>query len=582
MVFAVTRFHRMLFGRKFVLETDHKPLLQIFGSRKGIPTYTANRLQRWALTLLLYDFEIQYISTDSFGHADILSRLINRHVRPEEEYVIANLELEHSIRTVINESLQTFPLSFKVVQSETRNDECFQQVIRYVNEGWPSKKASIAHPGIEQFYLRRECLAIVAGCIMYGDRLVLPPTCRKRVLQQLHKGHPGIERMRSIARRYVYWPNIDEEIADLVRACNECASVAKTDRKTNLESWPAPAKPWQRLHLDFAGPMDGNFFLIMVDSYTKWPEVVRTKEITTTATLRILRGIFARYGQPETLVTDNGTQLTSDRFEAFCDTHGIVHLKTAPYHPQSNGLAERFVDTFKRSLKKITAGGEALEEAIDSFLLCYRSTPCRSAPDGKSPGELLYGRPIRTAMELLRPPTTLPKHLATDQEKQFNLKHGTKARNYHSQDLVWAKVYSANKWTWEPGRVIERIGSVMYNIWLPSKQNLIRSHCNQLRTRHQSEESSSHQEGSSEDIQLPLSVLLDSWGLRNATTGPEIEQDQPAVVLPPELLEDLQPTPVQRRSKRTPLSEPKQQPVPPRQSSRTRRPPVRYEPYSLY
>ncbi|XP_055522549.1 uncharacterized protein K02A2.6-like [Wyeomyia smithii] len=77
LVFAVTRFHRMLFGRKFILETDHKPLLAIFGSKNGIPTYTANRLQRWALTLLLYQFDIRYVSTESFGYADILSRLIN-------------------------------------------------------------------------------------------------------------------------------------------------------------------------------------------------------------------------------------------------------------------------------------------------------------------------------------------------------------------------------------------------------------------------------------------------------------------------------------------------------------------------
>ncbi|XP_053691513.1 uncharacterized protein K02A2.6-like [Sabethes cyaneus] len=407
----------------------------------------SHRLQRWALTLLLYDFEICYIATDSFGRADVLSRLINRHVRPEEEYVIANLELEDSVRTVINESLQVFPLSFKAIQSETKGDVNLQQVIRRT-------KNSITDPGIQQFYQRRESLSVVAGCLLYSERVVIPPSFRKRVLQQLHKGHPGIERMRSVARQHVYWPNIDDDVAKLV------------------------AKPWQRLHLDYAGPLDGNFFLILVDSYTKWPEVVQTKEITTTATLRILRGIFARYGQPETLVTDNGTQLTSDRFESYCDKNGIVHLKTAPFHPQSNGLAERFVDTFKRSLKKIIAGGETLDEAMDTFLLCYRTTPCRSAPGGKSPADLMYGRPIRTSLELLRPPTPYHKLPSTAQEKQFNRKHGAKAQCYNQQDHIWAKVYAANKWTWQLAIVIERIGRVMYNIWLPSKQNLIRSHCN--------------------------------------------------------------------------------------------------------
>ncbi|XP_055615101.1 uncharacterized protein K02A2.6-like [Toxorhynchites rutilus septentrionalis] len=101
LIFAVTRFHRMIFGRKFTLETDHKPLLAIFGSRKGIPVYTANRLQRWALTLLLYDFNIQYVKTESLGYADILSKLINTHVRPNEEYVIASIELEDCMQNII-------------------------------------------------------------------------------------------------------------------------------------------------------------------------------------------------------------------------------------------------------------------------------------------------------------------------------------------------------------------------------------------------------------------------------------------------------------------------------------------------
>ncbi|XP_053686364.1 uncharacterized protein K02A2.6-like [Sabethes cyaneus] len=349
----------------------------------------------------------------------------------------------------------------------------------------------------------------------------------------------------------------------------------KTDRKTIMEPWPPPTKVWQRLHLDYTGPLDGNYFLILVDSYTKWPEVKRIKEITTTATLRILRGIFARYGHPETLVTDNGTQRTSDRFESYCDKNGIVHLKTAPFHPQSNGLAEKFVDTFKRSLKKIIAGGETLEEAIDSFLLCYRTTPCRSAPGGKSPADLMYGRTIRTSLGLLHPPTPYHKLPSTAQEKKFDRKHGAKARCYKQQDLIWAKVYAATKWTWQPSIVIERIGRVMYNIWLPSKQNLIRSHCNQLRT-HQLAESAAETETTPSSVQVPLSILLDSWGLR-PTLEPEAEETD----LPAFLQADLQPQVIRRRH-RTPLSNQLQQPIPIRQSSRLRRQPARYDPYHLF
>ncbi|XP_055542864.1 uncharacterized protein K02A2.6-like [Wyeomyia smithii] len=150
---------------------------------------------------------------------------------------------------------------------------------------------------------------------MYGERLVIPPKFQKRTLQQLHIGHPGVEGMRSIARQYVYWSHIDEDIAKLVQTCNECASVAKIDRRTILESWPVPKKPWQRVHLDYAGPMDGWFYLILVYSFSEWPEVIRTRKITTLATVGILRGIFARFEAPETLVTDSGTQFISSPFD---------------------------------------------------------------------------------------------------------------------------------------------------------------------------------------------------------------------------------------------------------------------------
>lgn len=121
-IFALTRFHRMIFGRKFLLQTDHAPLLRDFGSKKGIPVYTANRLQRWALILLMYNFSIQYVATDKFGHADILSRLINHHVKPDEDFVIASIMLESDVRSVVIESFNMLPLNFRAVQQGTRTD----------------------------------------------------------------------------------------------------------------------------------------------------------------------------------------------------------------------------------------------------------------------------------------------------------------------------------------------------------------------------------------------------------------------------------------------------------------------------
>ncbi|XP_038116710.1 uncharacterized protein K02A2.6-like [Culex quinquefasciatus] len=264
-VFAVTKFHKMIFGRRFLLQTDHAPLLRIFGSKKGIPVYTANRLQRFALNLLLYDFSIQYVSTDKFGDADVLSRLINQHVRPEEDYVIASVRLEEDIRSVATESINALPLSFRAVAKSTQSDPQLRKIYRYVLEGWPRVK--VADPEIRRYQTRADSLTVVDGCIMFAERLVIPAQHRKRCLEQLHRGHPGMVRMKQIARSYVYWPSLDDEIVGYVKACQPCASVARSPPHSAPVPWPKAAGPWQRIHIDFAGPINGDYFLIAVDSF---------------------------------------------------------------------------------------------------------------------------------------------------------------------------------------------------------------------------------------------------------------------------------------------------------------------------
>ncbi|XP_053692179.1 uncharacterized protein K02A2.6-like [Sabethes cyaneus] len=122
LVFACVKFHRMLWGRKFTLQTDHQPLLKVFGSKKGIPVHTANRLQRWALTLLGYDFKVEYISTQNFGYADVLSRLIDKHVKPQEEAVIATVYVEADVSSCLHETLQNTPITFEKVRGATASD----------------------------------------------------------------------------------------------------------------------------------------------------------------------------------------------------------------------------------------------------------------------------------------------------------------------------------------------------------------------------------------------------------------------------------------------------------------------------
>ncbi|XP_062557640.1 uncharacterized protein K02A2.6-like [Armigeres subalbatus] len=279
-IYAVKKFHKFIFGRRFRLQTDHAPLLRIFGSKKGIPTYTANRLQRWALTLLSYDFSIEYVSTDKFGNADVLSRLIDQHNRPEEDVIIACTTLEEDLRSVAIDSTKQLPLSFSMVEKATASDPILRKIFRFINDGWPKSRSEVKDREMLKFFDRQEALSVVQGGIMLGDRLVIPTVFRKRCLHQLHKGHPGIQRMKSIARSFVYWPGLDDEIVSFVKACRQCALAVRSPPKAEPESWRPTTAPWQRVHADYACPLDGEYYLLVIDAHTKWPEIFPTRQTT--------------------------------------------------------------------------------------------------------------------------------------------------------------------------------------------------------------------------------------------------------------------------------------------------------------
>ena len=162
-----------------------------------------------------------------------------------------------------------------------------------------------------------------------------------------------------------------------------------------------PKSPWQRVHLDFAGPFQGHMFLVAVDAHSKWPEVAIMKSTTSAKTIEVLRTMFSAHGLPEQIVTDNGPQFVSEDFEAFLKQNGIKHIRTAPYHPSSNGLAERFVQSLKLALKASLNSGMSLTQRLSNYLLTYRTTP--HATTGVSPCSLFLHRHIRTRLDLLHP-----------------------------------------------------------------------------------------------------------------------------------------------------------------------------------
>ena len=232
---------------------------------------------------------------------------------------------------------------------------------------------------------RKMELSVLDGCVLWGSQVVVPPQGREAVLQELHDTHPGTSKMKALARGYIWWPQMDNEIEQLVRRCNVCQESRPSPPVAPLHPWAWPDSPWSRLHLGFAGPFWGRMFLVLVDSYSKWMYVRLMSSITSSKTIEQLRIIFSTHGLPRKIVTDNRSSFTSAEFHQFMSENGIKHIFSAPYHTSTNGLAERAVQTFKQSMKRINGG--SVQEKLSKFLFKYRIMPHSAtgvAPSGLS------------------------------------------------------------------------------------------------------------------------------------------------------------------------------------------------------
>ena len=176
------------------------------------------------------------------------------------------------------------------------------KVYEYTSSGWPGTSPSLE---LRPFWNRRNELSLENGCLLWGRRVIVSFRFQKRLLEELHKCHPGMCRMKALARSFVWWPGIDLDIEERVRFCDVCTLVHYSPKAVPLLLWPWSTEPWQRIHIDYAEVKDQQFLLV-VDGHSKWMEVFPMRSTTAEATIEVLRALFSRYGLPLELVSDNG------------------------------------------------------------------------------------------------------------------------------------------------------------------------------------------------------------------------------------------------------------------------------------
>lgn len=477
LVCTVKKFHKFLFGQKFTIFTDHKPLLGIFG-KEGKNQLCVTRLQRYVMDMAIYDYDILYRPSAQMGNADFCSRF------PLDIEVPKCVD-SGSVKSI--NFFSDFPIDYSLIAKETKVDDFLSKIAHYVTNGWPQR----IEKDWKRAYSLRFDLEVVEGCLLYQDRVFVPFKLHGANLKLLHSNHIGIVKMKQIARRCLFWLGINDDIEWHVKQCQICLQTSVIPKPTSSTSWTPTDRPFSRIHADFFH-FDHRTFLLVVDSYSKWLEIDLMKTGTDASkVIRKFTAIFARFGLPDVLVTDGGPPFNASQFTLFMERQGIKVLKSPPYNPSSNGQAERMVrvakDVFKKFLLDPSTKTLDIEDRITYFLCNYRNTT--SGDDEKFPSERVFSFKPKTLTDLLHPKRTYKEHLIfpktkDDIDEQVDISCGAPSQDQFLMlnvgDNILYKNHDKNALEkWIIAQYVARVSTNIYRITIG--RNTLNAHRSQLK-----------------------------------------------------------------------------------------------------
>ena len=470
-VWAVERWRTYLWGRRFVLRTDHHALTTLLTSagagRAGL------RIARWSARLLCFTYDVTYRPGHLNVTADCLSRLpvTTTHEETEEPDMIA---------TVFKGSL----CAISIPELTSASELCPELSLlrNQIQKGWPKCKQNLPE-NLAPFFQVRDELSVHGSLITRGpDRVVVPVSLRPRLVDLAHEGHQGIVRTKQRLRELFWWPQLDKLVQSVISSCVDCQYSDKVTKTapTPLTPVEMPDAPWEKVAIDITGPFDTatwdcRYAIVLTDYYSKWPEVAFTSAVTTDVILRFLATVFSREGNPLYLVSDNGCQFTSHAFSEFLKARGIQHLRSSVYYPQANGAVERFNRVLKDCLQTCERRHSSWKEAVTEFLHNYRATP--HATTGATPFELLRNRKMRTKLNILPVALKSKAHAQIKQrviQKQNKMKEytdkkkGAKTTTIKVGDTVRVRrpehVHKGSSRFTEPRTVVKKVGQNTFTL----------------------------------------------------------------------------------------------------------------------
>jgi transposase InsO family protein len=390
-LWACEKWEKFLLGRHFTLRTDHRPLT--FLLKKHWQGRQSAKFVRWNDRLAQFDFQIEYRPGAENDVADFLSR----HPASDEQSFEDDQDNTILIRRVAEDGI-----SVDIIREATASDRLLQRVIKFVETQWPQK---VHQKDLKPFFHLRHLLSVEQGCLLREERLVLPVHLSKRLLRLAHAGHPGIVRMKRKLRETYWWPSMNNDIDHFVRHCQACQCSEKSFKPNVVPRMeiPVPDTAWSKVAIDIAGPyftapVGRRFIVTIIDYYSKFPEVLLTDTTTSLSIIKWLEEVFARYGNPDELVSDNGPQFVSHEFQYFLKSRNVKHHRASVYTPQQNGLVEVFNRFLKHGIQAFYGAHTSWDQGILELLAHYRATA--PSANKESPCELMFGRKMRLPFEV--------------------------------------------------------------------------------------------------------------------------------------------------------------------------------------
>ena len=380
---VMEKFHHFLYGNEFILETDQKPLEVILSKSLNQAT---PRLQRILIRTFPYHFKVRYIPSLTNHVTDCLSRLGFQ----KDSISLPKLHVNQ-----ITSQLKARSDSLHNLQIATQDDDKLVILKPIIQQGWPKTIKEVLTK-VQIYWTFHEELTIEDGLVLKGMRIIIPNKKREEILKLIHDGHLGLNKCKMRAKETVYWLGISEQLEQLILNCQLCLKYSRSKDKNTPHTalgHEIPSVPWSKVTTDIFH-FESKSYLLVVDYTSRFPIVREIKSMSAQHIAEHFRLIFSEYGWPDTLVSDNGPCYVSKMFTSLMKEYAVNHTTSSPHYPQSNGLAEKFVQIVKNLFHK------AKDEATNIYkcLMIYCNTPLAST--SKSPMQMLQQRSARSQLPM--------------------------------------------------------------------------------------------------------------------------------------------------------------------------------------